>query len=202
MNRDEHLQSSQNLGLYQQIKQLHDELDTALIDSWQRSLPLNEVFIDRWERAQKLGFGSESSIYDSALVFGNPQIGAHCWIGPFTIIDGSGGLTVGDHCTLSAGVQIYTHDNVQQTLSSGQKPIERKPVVIGHNVYVAPNALITKGVTIGTHCVIGAGALINRDIPDYSIVFGQPGKVVGKVEISENNDIKFIYFSQSKSSST
>jgi acetyltransferase-like isoleucine patch superfamily enzyme len=39
--------------------------------------------------------------------------------------------------------------------------------------------------------------LINRDIPDYSIVFGQPGKVVGKVEIAENNDIKFIYFNQS-----
>jgi acetyltransferase-like isoleucine patch superfamily enzyme len=75
-------------------------------------------------------------------------VGAHCWIVPFSIIDGSGGLIVGGHCTLSVGVQIYTHDNVQHTLSSGQKPIERKPVVIGHNVYVGPNALITKGAPL------------------------------------------------------
>lgn len=201
MNRDKCLELSQNRGLYQQIKQLHNELDTAFMDSFQRSLPLNEVFIDRWERAQKLGFGSETSIYDSAMVFGNPQIGSRCWIGPFTIIDGSGGLTIGDNCTLSAGVQIYTHDNVRQTLSSGQAPIERQPVTIGSNVYIAPNALIARGVTIGTHCVIGAWALVNRDIPDHSIVFGQPGKVVGKVEIAQNNDIKFIYFDHSSSPS-
>jgi methionyl-tRNA formyltransferase len=76
MNRNEHLQSSQNLGLYQQIKQLHDEIDTALINSWQRSLLLNEVFIDRWEHAQKQGFGLESSIYkiDCTSIFGHPQV--------------------------------------------------------------------------------------------------------------------------------
>lgn len=195
MNRDDHLQHSESKLLYQQIKQLHNELDNAFITSFHRSLPLNEVLIDRWERAEKLGFGSNTSIYDSALVFGLPQIGNNCWIGPFTIIDGSGGLKIGNYCTLSAGVHIYTHDNVQQTLSSGQKPIERSSVVIGNNVYIAPHAIVTKGVTIGNYCVIGAQTFINKDIPDHSIVFGQPGKVVGKVKISQNNDIQFIYFS-------
>lgn len=196
MNRVEHLKSSENRSLYTQIKQLHHELDTAFSKSFHRSLPLNEMLIDRWERAEKLGFGKGTSIYDSALVFGTPQVGSNCWIGPFTIVDASGGLQVGNHCTLSSGVHIYTHDNVKKTLSSDQIPIERKPVSIGDNVYIAPNAMITKGVSIGHHCIVGAYSLITKDIPDYSIVFGQPGKIVGKVDIAENNDIQFRYFNK------
>ena len=114
---------------------------------------------------------------------------------PISIIDGSGGLTIGDYCTISSGVQIYTHDNVYQTLSSGHHPIERQPVCIGHNVYIGPYSIITKGINIGNYCVIGSGSLVNKDVPNYSIVFGKPGKIVGNVKISGNNDIKFVYFS-------
>lgn len=191
---DEKTTYIRNKRLYQQIKQLHSDLDAAFLNSYQRSLPLNELIVDRWERATKLGFGSGTSIYDSSLVFGNPHVGINCWIGPFTIVDGSGGLTIGNYCTLSAGVHIYSHDSVSQTLTSGQRPIDRQPVKLGNNVYIAPHALVTKGVTIGNHCVVGAWALINQDIPDYSIVFGQPGKVVGRVEINENDDVQFVYF--------
>ena len=114
------------------------------------------------------------------------------WVGPFTIIDGSGEIKMGSFCTISAGVHIYSHDNIKQTLTSGRMEIERAPVIIGDNVYIGPNPLVRKGVTIRNFCVIGASTLVNKSIPDYSIVLGQPGKVVGKVEFQNDKPV-FVY---------
>ena len=192
MNRKEKLSSEKSLAFYQQVINLHKELDDAFISQFNRSLPFSETLFDRWDRAKKLGFGDYSSIYDSALVFGQAKVGSNVWVGPNTIIDGSGGLIIGNFCTISVGVHIYTHDNVKQTLTSGNHPIERAPVQIGSNVYIAPNAIITKGVSIGNFSIIGAYAFVNKDIPDNSIVMGQPAKVVGSISF-ENNIPVFKY---------
>jgi len=125
-------------------------------------------------------------------VIGDVKVGMNVWIGPFTIIDGSGKIVIGDYCTISAGVHIYTHDNVKQTLTSGVIEIERTPVSIGNNVYIGPNAIITKGISIGNTCVIGANAFVNRDVPAHSIIMGQPGKVVGKIEFKDGIPV-FVY---------
>ena len=53
-----------------------------------RVLPIGDYISDRWEKAKYLGFGENSSIYDSSLVLGTVQVGKDCWIGPFTILDG------------------------------------------------------------------------------------------------------------------
>ncbi|MBC7510371.1 MAG: acyltransferase [Ferruginibacter sp.] len=180
------------MAFYEQVINLQNELDDAFISEFKRSLPFNETLFDRWERAKKLGFGDNSSIYDSALVFGEAKVGTNVWIGPNTIIDGSGGLTIGNFCTISVGVHIYSHDNVKQTLTSGKLPIERASVQIGNNVYIAPNVVITKGVNIGSFSVIGAHAFVNKNVPDYSIVMGQPGKIVGSVSF-ENQTPVFTY---------
>ena len=179
--------------LFENLKKLHSTLDQAFIQQFDRSLPFNETLLDRWERAKNLGFGENTSIYDSSLVLGKVKVGKNCWVGPFTILDGSGGLTVGDYCTVSAGVHIYSHDNVKQTLTSGNLPIERSPVSIGNNVYIAPNVVISKGVSIGSFCVIGTGAFVNKDIKDFQIVVGQPAKVIGEVLISDSG-VDFKYF--------
>lgn len=185
MNRKDQFINSDEKTFFDQLMTAYERLDDAFIKTHQRSLPFNETIIDRWERAKKLGFGEETSIYDSSLVFGNVTVGKNGWIGPFTIIDGSGGLSIGDYCTISVGTHIYTHDNVKQTLGSGKFPIEREPVSIGNNVYIGPNVIITKGISIGNYCVIAANSFINKNIPDNSIVMGQPGKVVGMVSIGD-----------------
>jgi len=154
---------------------------------WDRSLPFGDYIVDRWLKARELGFGEGSSIYDSALVLGDVRVGKNTWIGPFTVLDGSGGLVIGDNCSISAGVQIYTHDTVNWATSGGSKPPERSPVRIGHNCYIGPNAVITRGVTIGTACVIGANSLVNRDIADGLRAWGTPARCKGAVnEMIEN----------------
>lgn len=193
LNRLESISSKEEKELFENFKKLHATLDQAFKQQFDRSLPLNETLLDRWERAKNLGFGENSSIYDSSLVLGKVVVGKNCWVGPFTILDGSGGLTVGDNCTVSAGVHIYSHDNVKQTLSSGKLPIERSPVTIGNNVYIAPQVVIAKGVSIGNFCVIGTGAFVNKDIKDFQIVVGQPAKVIGEILMTDSG-VDFKYF--------
>ena len=60
-------------------------------------------------------------------------------------------------------------------------PIERRPVVIGNDVWIGPNATVLKGVTIGDGSIIEAGALVTRDVPPGSRVVGNPAQVVGEV---------------------
>lgn len=193
LNRQESISSPIEKELFENLKKLHSTLDQAFIRQFDRSLPLNETLLDRWERAKNLGFGENSSIYDSSMVLGKVEVGRNCWIGPYTILDGSGGLKMGDYCTVSAGVHIYSHDNVKQTLSSGKVPIERSPVQIGHNVYIAPQVVIAKGVRIGNFCVIGTGAFVNKDVSDFQIVVGQPARVIGEVIVTDSG-IEFTYF--------
>jgi acetyltransferase-like isoleucine patch superfamily enzyme len=100
------------------------------------------------------------------------------------VLDGSGGgLVIGDHCSISSGVHIYTHDTVRRSVTLGHDPVEFEPTSIGHGVYIGPNSVIAKGVTIGDSAVIGALSFVNRDIPARKMAWGCPAVVSGNVEI-------------------
>jgi len=106
------------------LRAAYDRLHRDMQMRWKRDLPLEELLFDRWERAHSLGFGEGTSIYHNSHVYGDVRIGRNTWIGPFTILDGTGGgLTIGDHCSISASVQIYTHDSVAWAVSGGKNPI-------------------------------------------------------------------------------
>ncbi len=149
---------------------------------WKRALPFGDYVVDRWEKAKLLGFGEGSSIYDSSLVLGDVSVGRNTWIGPFTVLDGSGGLEIGDFCSISAGVQIYTHDSVKWALTSGTAGFETSPTRIGSNCYLGPNTVVARGVTIGDRCVIGANSLVLHDIPPGSKAYGTPCRVVASTD--------------------
>jgi acetyltransferase-like isoleucine patch superfamily enzyme len=114
-----------------------------------------------------------------AWIVGEPEIGEDCWIGAFTVIDGSGGLTIGRGCDISAGAQIYTHSTVNRVLSEGSAEIDRSPTTIGDFVHVGAGAVILMGCTIADHCVIGAGAVLPQftTVPPWSVVVGVPAVV-------------------------
>jgi acetyltransferase-like isoleucine patch superfamily enzyme len=192
MNRYEKLNSVQKAFLEQLIG-VYESLSQVFIGEFNRSVSFGDVFVDRWDRAKQLGFGSETSIYDSSLVIGEVAVGKNCWIGPYTILDGSGKLEIGDFVTIAAGTHVYTHDNIKRTLSSGIMPIEFEKVIIGDNTYIAPNVVISKGVKIGKYSVIATGSFVNRDVPDLTIVAGVPAKPIGTVK-REMDKIMLEYF--------
>lgn len=121
-----------------------------------------------------------------AWVIGEPVIGDGTWIGAFTLIDGSGGLTIGSGCDISSGVHIYTHSSAKRCVSGRAYPsVERKPVSIGDRVFIGANAVINMGVTIGDEAVVGAGAVVTKDVPARTIVGGVPARQIGTVDLSD-----------------
>jgi acetyltransferase-like isoleucine patch superfamily enzyme len=168
--------------LVERLRALQASLAEDMRARWSRDLPLPELIGDRWERATRLGFGEGTSIYDSSHVFGDVRVGRHTWIGPFTLLDGSGGLEIGDYCSISTGVQIYSHDTVDWAVSGGVLPYEYASVRIGSRCYIGAQSVIAKGVAIGEGSIVGACSFVRGDLPPGSIAVGTPARVVGSVE--------------------
>ena len=115
------------------------------------------------------------------------KIGKDFWMGYFCVLDGSGGLEIGEHVTLASGVHVYTHDSSSyRVLNLPKDPvngshIERAPVKIGNNVQIGANSVVLKGVTIGNNVVIGALSLVNCDIPSNCVAAGSPCRIIRKI---------------------
>jgi acetyltransferase-like isoleucine patch superfamily enzyme len=178
--------------LLKKLVSLYKALRSDVRENWNRDLPSYELAFDRWERAKYLGFGEGSSIYQSSYVYGQVTVGKNTWIGPYTLLDGSGELTIGDYCSISAGVHIYTHDTVKWALSGGRAEYERAAVTVGDCCYIGSQTVINKGVAIGDHSVIGAGSFVNRDIAPYTVAYGSPCRPMGRVRVGESGDVTIV----------
>ena len=114
------------------------------------------------------------------------KIGKDVWIGYFCLVDGSGGLEIGNHVTLSSGVHVYTHDSSYYRKNNLEKdPIDgnhvnKAPVRIGDNVQIGANSIILPGVSIGNNVIVGALSLVNKDLPDDCVAYGSPIKIKEK----------------------
>jgi acetyltransferase-like isoleucine patch superfamily enzyme len=134
--------------------------------------------------------GAEHGFADSpynrhAWIVGDPQIGPGTWIGAFTVIDGSGGLTIGAGCDISCGAQIYSHSSMRRCVSGRNFPtVERSATHIGDRVFIGANAVINMGVSIGDEAIVGAGAVVTRDVPARTVVAGVPAQPVARVVLA------------------
>ena len=100
------------------------------------------------------------------------RIGIHC-----TVI---GPVCIGHHVNLAQGITVtaLNHNFEDTTKRIDEQGISTKPVVIGDDVWIGANAVILPGVTIGRHCVVAAGAVVTKDVPDNTLVGGVPAKVL------------------------
>ena len=76
---------------YQNLVNVYKKQRNEIKKKWNRVLPFNELISDRWEKADYLNGLEGSSVYDNSYIFGKVSIGKNTWVGPQTILDGSGG---------------------------------------------------------------------------------------------------------------
>jgi acetyltransferase-like isoleucine patch superfamily enzyme len=117
-----------------------------------------------------------------AWIVGEPVIGEGTWIGAFCVIDGSGGLRIGNGCDISAGAQIYSHSTVARAVSAGARPLERAATEIGDHVHIGAGAIVLMGSRIGSHSVVAAGAVVRAftQAPENSLLVGVPARVISE----------------------
>lgn len=110
----------------------------------------------------------------------NVSIGDKVYIGPNTLLDGRGGITIGKNTTLGFNVVVLSanHDYNSNALPYEHNVYLHKPVTIGENVWIAGNVLIVPGVTIGDGAIIAAGTVVTGNVEPLAIVGNQPMRVL------------------------
>ncbi len=151
--------------------------------------------------------GRGSKIYHSVRMDTPPYrrfwLGRHSVVESYCCINNAvGDVTIGDHtrigihCTVIGPVCLGSHVNLAQGITVtalnhnfsianqriDEQGISTQPVVISDDVWIGANAVILPGVTIGRHAVIAAGAVVTKDVPDYTVVGGVPAKVIKKIQ--------------------
>jgi len=111
---------------------------------------------------------------------GHIHFGSYCIVAPGVRIRSAIGVDIGDGCMLAEGVLITDadwHDNYHRIY-----PGKRAPVVLEDNVWIGDRATLCKGVRIGENSIVGAGAVVTRDVPKNAIAAGNPAKQVAELD--------------------
>lgn len=135
-------------------------------------------------------------IFHDGVIIENPEnvsIGSHCSLNHRTHIHGLGGVKIGNYVRIAPNVSVVSHnlrywEKGRPMISHGYEPSE---VVIEEDVWIGTGAIILAGVKVKSGSVIGAGAVVIKDVPPNSVVAGVPAKVIktrpiGKEQISSS----------------
>ena len=120
-------------------------------------------------------------------------IGNHTFIGHVVSFAVADSIRIGNNCLLASNVQLSDYDghpvDAERRRAGGPTPPENiRPIVIGNDVWIGSNAIILKGVRIGDRAIIGAGAVVTRDVPPDVVVAGNPARVVKHLVPSDASD--------------
>lgn len=118
------------------------------------------------------------------------KIGSDCRIGAYNHITAVERITIGDGALTGKWVTITDNSHGQLVADQIETPPAFRPlfskgeVIIGKNVWICDKATITAGVTIGDGCIIAANAVVTKSVPPYSLVAGNPARVMKSLDIS------------------
>ena len=118
--------------------------------------------------AKKIGVNMGDRIH----LYGTIGWGTEPWI-----------ISLGSNVYITNGVRFITHDGGTLLFRDQIPDLEiTKPIIIGNDVYIGNNVLLLPGVRVGNRVIIGAGAVVTKDIPDNSVAVGIPAKVIKTVD--------------------
>ena len=135
-------------------------------------------------RGEEIILGSGCMVHRGALLYpygGRIVIGDNVGINPYCVIYGHGGVTIGNDVMIATGCVIIpaNHNIGDPNVPMHSQGLTAKGIVIEDDVWLAARVTVLDGVRIGRGAVIGAGAVVTRDIPAHAIAVGVPARVVG-----------------------
>ena len=148
----------------------------------------------RPRREMKIGDGSAMAPNVSLRNGSRITVGSECHIGENCFLwagDSTGRIQIGNHVSLAPGVFLTASDYQFQTgIPFRDQPKNERDIRIGNDVWLGTGVVVTAGVTIGDGCIVGASAVVTKDLPAGCIAVGVPAKVVGyRPEISPNKEL-------------
>lgn len=132
------------------------------IELWKEVIVRQNCHVEAWGGSLTMGCNSSLNIGCYVVAMQEITIGENVMIGPYAVIVDH------DHGTENAGVPMVL------------QKMKTAPITIQDDVWIGAHVTITKGVQIGRGAIIGANAVVTRDIPDHCIAAGVPAKVIGR----------------------
>lgn len=147
--------------------------------------------------------GSGSRVWHFVHICGGATIGQNCSFGQNVFVGNR--VTIGDDCKIQNNVSVYDNVHLEEGVFCGpsmvftnvynpRSLIERKDeyrdTLVKKGATLGANCTVVCGVTIGRYAFVGAGAVVNKDVPDYALVVGVPAKQIGWMsEFGEQLDL-------------
>jgi acetyltransferase-like isoleucine patch superfamily enzyme len=131
------------------------------------------------------------------------RIGSNCYIGDHSRIWAFASVKIGDSVLISHNVTVIDSDSHELDYLEREKSViqnfasvspmlgnvETAPIVIEDHVWISYNACILKGVTIGKGAIVGAGSVVTKDVPPWTVVAGNPAKVIRRLQGGSNETL-------------
>ena len=110
------------------------------------------------------------------------EVRENTYIGPRCTLGAGGGITIGSNVTIGAAVDILAenHQFADADVLINEQGVTRKGIAIEDDVWIGNRVIVLDGVRVGQGAVLGAGAVVTKDVPPYTVVVGNPARVVGK----------------------
>ena len=165
-------------------------------------LGMSARIINIGQHSSQITIGAGTIVDGQLLVFphgGRIMLGEWCYIGEGTRIWSSANIDIGDRVMISHNVNIFDnlthplsaplrHQQFRQIATVGHPrhiDLGEKPVRIGNDVWIAAGAMVLRGVMIGEGAIVGAGAVVTRDVAPWTIVAGNPARMVRELNPAE-----------------
>lgn len=156
----------------QRIPPLLFKLNHTMPMTEEYSAVLKEIF------GENIGENSYVAAPLSGAALENLRIGSNVYINSNLLAMSRGGITIEDDVQIAGNVSLLSnnHDVYDRQV------LLCKPIVIRKGAWIGANSVVLAGVEIGKYAIVGAGAVVTKDVPDYAVVVGNPAKVIKMLE--------------------
>ena len=138
--------------------------------------------------------GKDTRVWQYSVILPGASIGENCNICAHTLIEGD--VVIGNNVTVKSGVFLWDGTRIENNVFIGPNatftndmfprskvyPDTFKGITVKEGASIGANATLLPGITIGANAMVGAGALVTRDVPDLAVVIGNPAKIIRYLE--------------------